>query len=103
MEGFITFIFFTIVGFYVLGLLGKLFLRYWIKKKQREFQERFGQQGQGGAYGRTYTWGFDGNNRQQQKSSQNEGDVTVENISNNSEKRISKDVGEYVDYEEVKK
>lgn len=99
METFISIIFFTVVGLYLLGLMGKFLLRRWILKKQREFQEQFGgQAGQGQSY--RQSWSFGGNRHNEPSK---EGEIKVETSVNNSEKRIKKDVGEYVDYEEIKK
>ena len=88
----LTVLFFIIVGFYLFGLLGRLFLNYWIRKKQREFAE-----GNGG-FSRTYTWGtgFGRSNRPKP-----EGDVTVQQTAD-ARKKVNRNVGDYVDYEEVK-
>lgn len=63
----LTVLFFIIVGFYLFGLLGRLFLNYWIRKKQREFAEG------GGGFSRTYTWGTGFGRSSRPKP---EGDVT---------------------------
>lgn len=42
-----------------------------------------------------------GNSRRRTEGAEKEGDVTIEN-KKNSGKKISKDEGDYVDYEEVK-
>ena len=49
----LTILFFIVVGIYLMGLVGRLALGYWIRKKQREFAES----GQAGGFSRTYTWG----------------------------------------------
>ncbi len=99
MEGFLTFIFFFIVTVYVLGLLGRMFLRYWLHKKQKEFEEQFGQNGGGFTY-RQYTWGR-GANRQRQENRKREGEVSVQRPAVET-KKVNRDVGEYVDFEEIK-
>lgn len=35
----LTILFFIVVGIYLMGLVGRLALGYWIRKKQREFAE----------------------------------------------------------------
>ena len=47
----LTILFFIVVGIYLMGLVGRLALGYWIRKKQREFAES----GQAGGFSRTYT------------------------------------------------
>lgn len=86
----LTILFFILVGFYLFGLLGKLLLTRWIRKKQQEFARGTGE------FSRTYTWGRGGAER-----SKPEGDVTIQQPTSPS-KKINKDVGDYVDYEEVK-
>lgn len=39
MDSVLSFIFFLIVGFYLAGLLGRLLLRRWIIRKQKEFEQ----------------------------------------------------------------
>ena len=77
MDSVLSFIFFLIVGFYLAGLLGRLLLRRWIIRKQKEFEQG------GNPFFRTYTWGGGGHSRMTQK-------------------RVSGDVGDYVEYEEIK-
>lgn len=102
MEAFFSFIFFTIVGFYVLGLIGKLLLRYWIRKKQREFSQNFGQgASQGGSTFRQYTWGNGANNPRSSEKPR-EGEVKIEQTASAKPKKVNKNVGDYVDYEEIK-
>ena len=88
----LTVLFFIIVGFYLFGLLGRLFLNYWIRKKQREFAEG------GGGFSRTYMWGTGFGRRSRPKP---EGDVTVRQTAS-AQKKVNRNVGDYVDYEEVK-
>ena len=77
MDSVLSFIFFLIVGFYLAGLLGRLLLRRWIIRKQKEFE-------QGG-----------------NPKPKPEGKVTVEQT-RMTQKRVSGDVGDYVEYEEIK-
>lgn len=93
MEAILTFIFGTIVIFYLLGIIGRWALVRWVQKKQREFAE----QGAGGAYSRTYTWGGGGARESAKKP---EGEISIQQTQS-SEKKVSKNIGDYVDYEEV--
>ena len=99
MEGFLTFIFFAVVTIYILGLLGRLLLGNWIRRKQQEFAQRFGDQG-GGYSSRTYSWGGNSGDNARGRA-QREGEVRVQRPANQTRK-IRKDVGEYVDFEEIK-
>ena len=85
--------FFLIVGFYLAGLLGRLLLRRWIIRKQKEFEQG------GNPFFRTYTWGGGGHSRNAKPKP--EGKVTVEQT-RMTQKRVSGDVGDYVEYEEIK-
>jgi hypothetical protein len=98
MEGFLTFIFFLIIGFYLLGFLIKLALKLYI----RRMQKRFGGVGNGnGAFFQNFTYGFGGNRQASQEEDHREGDVTITSTAN-QEKKIKKDTGDYVDFEEIK-
>lgn len=118
METFLTVILFIFVGFWLLGLIGKWLLRYWVAKKQREFQQQFGgdgnSSGQGGGafggkgFGGFYTFGgfpgggsADGRRAGETRQKKREGEVTIEGESVKTEHQVGKGVGEYVEYEEV--
>ena len=80
----LTVLFFIIVGFYLFGLLGRLFLNYWIRKKQREFAEG------GGGFSRTYMWGTGFGRSSRPKP---EGDVTVRQTAS-AQKKVNRNVGD---------
>lgn len=90
MEALLTFLFFLIAGFYLISLLGRVFFSHWIRKKQRQFSEGKGD------FFRAYTWG-----QADRSSKRSEGDITV-STTRQTEKKINKNVGDYVDFEEVK-
>lgn len=94
MEGFLTFIIFLILGFYVLGFIGKLALKYYLKRMQKRFTN-----GNAGHY-QQYTYNFGGQKQSTEKH--NEGDVFISQASEPKEKKFKKDVGDYVDFEEIK-
>lgn len=82
----LTILFFIVVGIYLMGLVGRLALGYWIRKKQREFAES----GQAGGFSRTYTWGG-----RKASRSRAEGDVTRPADSRRRPaKKINKNVGD---------
>lgn len=88
----LTSIFFLLLGFYIFGLLVKLFFRIWLTGKMKRFQ----QKGEGSF--RSYTRGTGGgNNRSRTRP---EGAVTVEQT-DAQPRRVNRDVGDYVAYEEV--
>ncbi|MDD3108410.1 MAG: DUF4834 family protein [Alistipes sp.] len=75
---------------YLTGLLGRILFSYWIRKKQREM----GLDPSGG-----FSWGVRGS--RERPRTQAEGDITVQKAQTQA-KKINKNVGDYVDYEEVK-
>lgn len=89
--GFLSVIFIIVLGFYVLGILGRLWLRWWILRKQKEFAE--------GSAGGFYSYGS--RSHQKKRSGGREGDVTVEKMPGAGSKRVSGNVGDYVEFEEV--
>lgn len=94
---FIEFIILTIIGFYLLGWIGKKLLGWWIMRKQRQFADQFGQ-----GRGFTYTWGNkQGAGGTNAKGPRNkEGEVHVQQTQA-SHKKVNRNVGDYVEYEEV--
>lgn len=87
-------IFSILGGLVLLGLVGLLVIRYRIRRLQRRMEQ---EAGQGGAAYRTYTWGF---GQERRKENRRDGDVTVERTAT-PRKKVSREVGEYVDYEDV--
>lgn len=79
-----------------------LILRFWIAKKMKEFGNKGGSaSGFGGStfYG---TWGSTSQYKQAQNQQQpKEGEVHIEQNAT-SQKKVNTNVGDYIDYEEVK-
>lgn len=103
MEKFIAFVLSAILVIYLMGFIGKWLLRRWIYKKQKEFEQRFGN---AGGY-RQYTWTANAANASSAGNSSTanpnrEGEVKIQHTTR-SEKKVSGCVGDYVDYEEVEK
>ena len=103
MEAFFTFLLFTFVGLWLLGVIGRWLLRGWIARKQREFQQQFGGDPASEDNRRGGFRGFYspvGNTAQQRKRGK-EGEVTVTQNTRRSQYEVGKGVGEYVEFEEV--
>lgn len=84
---------FGIIGFFIMmALIGVLIFRYKVRKAQREASER-------GEEFRGYTWRFGGFQNTSRPSNPNEGRVRVDG-GTTTKKRVSDDVGEYVDFKE---
>lgn len=103
MEAFFTFLLFTFVGLWLLGVIGRWLLRGWIARKQREFQQQFGgdpasEDNRRGGF-RDFYSPF-GNTAHQRKRGK-EGEVTVTQNTRRSQYEVGKGVGEYVEFEEV--
>ncbi len=92
--GFISFIMYFVIGFYLLGFVGRILFRLWLRRIQKRYQ-----QNPQGANFRSYTWGS-GQQQQQQEQNKREGEVTVK--TQEKQKRVNQDIGEYVDFEEIK-
>lgn len=89
MEGFLTFIIFLVIGFYVLGFIVKMLLKLYIRKIQRQAKN----------FNEAQNFSNFGNSN---SGSHSEGDVYVSQVSEPKEKRFKDGVGDYIDYEEVK-
>ncbi len=90
LRGIALFILYFLMGLIVLVVVGLLFFRWRIYKVRRRMEEQFG--GDTGAEAP-----FGGRPRREK-----EGDVKVYRTAGTPEKRVSKDVGDYVDFEETK-
>ena len=87
MESFLKFILITIFVFWLIGILGRVLFRAWVRRKQREYEQFMGgaqqrQQRQGG------------------HTRNNEGEVSIHRTAA-PERTIDRSVGDYVDFEEV--
>ncbi len=76
-----------ILSFFVLGYILRLLAPYILKWYVKRMQKRFGFTGQG------------------QQNNKREGEVSINkdtSVNNKKKKTVAKDVGDYVDFEEVK-
>jgi len=78
--GFLKFLLIFFIVTYILGIIGRLLLKRYVKKAQKHFEQQ---------------------KSEYQNQFKKEGDITIQKT-NNSEKIINKSEGDYVDYEEVK-
>ncbi len=112
MATFLTVILFVFLGFWLLGLVGRWSLRWWLARRQREFRERFGEgdsaagssSNGGGTFGNGSFRGFYANfggAKNNARKRRREGEVTVTQTARRSEYQVRRGVGEYVEYEEV--
>lgn len=87
----ISFILGAILIFYLLGIVGRLLLRYFITKKFKQFSGDTSWQNFAGQRSESY----------ENKQPHQEGEVFITKTAEKS-KKVREKVGEYVDFEEVK-
>lgn len=107
-EKLLSIILFIFIGFWLLGLIGRWFLRYWIVKKQRQMEEQMRNGGSpfqsfGNGRGFAGFYGFGGGNPAARGTAEKrpEGEIKVEKIKE-EESHVNHKIGEYVEFEEVK-
>lgn len=93
LRGLATLILYAILGFLLLVVVLALSLRWRIRKVQRQMQEQFGPDYHEHT-GASYRW----TNRKRH----DEGEVRIHKTSATPEKRVSAEVGDYVEFEETK-
>ena len=81
----LEFILSLLIIFWLVCAIGKFLFRRWLRSKQRQFEEKFNYQKQ-----------------YQEDYRRQDGDVTINGTPANANKRINDNVGEYVDFEDVK-
>ncbi len=79
------FILSVLIIFWLIGIIAKFLFRRWIRKKQQQFENTFNYQKQ-----------------EHQNFNRQDGDVTIKGAPTQYAKRINDNVGEYVDFEEIK-
>ncbi len=94
LAGIASVVLYIILGLLIVTIITSLYLRWRFTKVQRDMKERYGAGG-----GFTNAGGFTGNNRQR---SSREGEVHLHRHSDAGDKRVSDDVGDYVDFVEEK-
>ncbi|PKP42846.1 MAG: hypothetical protein CVT93_02845 [Bacteroidetes bacterium HGW-Bacteroidetes-10] len=81
MEGFISFIFITVIIIWLIGRIAPFLLKWWIRKKFGNFADSSGSRAQQG-------------NRVKEE----DGTIVSDNVKR--DKLVDDSVGEYIDYEE---
>lgn len=81
MEGFISFIFITVIIIWLIGRIAPFLLKWWIRKKFGNFTDSSGSRAQQG-------------NRVKEE----DGTIVSDNVKR--DKLVDDSVGEYIDYEE---
>lgn len=92
-KGFAMFILYFVLGFILLLAVLALVIRWRFVKLRRQMEEQFGRGGQGNPF----DGGFGAADRPAR-----EGEVKIRRTAGTPQKRVSKDVGDYVDFEEQK-
>lgn len=92
---------FSVIGYIIGGtlllvLIGGLAIRYKFLKMQRQAEE----QGQTNQNSRTYNWQFGGASQERKRS--DEGEVKIKRTPIQNSKRVDDNIGDYVDFEELK-
>ncbi len=84
--GFLKFLFFALVAFWLVGLIFRASVNRWLRKRTEEYN-RAAKQAQREA--------------QRAARGKREGDVVIETTRTSSGKKVSRDVGDYVEFEEI--
>ncbi len=98
LRGIAFFILYAIMGFVLLVIGLMIYFRWRIRRVQRQMEERFGE---GGFDPRGFGGAPFGGARHRGET-RREGDVEVRRTAEAPEKRVSNDVGDYVEFEETK-
>lgn len=98
LKGITIFILYAIMGFALLVIGLMIYFRWRIRRVQRQMEERFGQ----GGFGPRGFGGAPFGGTPPRGGARREGDVEVRRTADAPEKRVSSDVGDYVEFEETK-
>tara|TARA_B110000467_G_C18236775_1_gene432032 strand:- start:210 stop:479 length:270 start_codon:yes stop_codon:yes gene_type:complete len=86
LLGLLKTLFYIYIGFHLFRLVSRILmpylLKFFVKKAQRNFRQKFGQ-------------------KQGQAPPKKEGEVSVDHSPNKKQKPTNSSVGEYVDFEEI--
>lgn len=93
LRGIALFILYFLLGIVLLGAVAALYFRWRINKVRRQMEEQFGEFAGQDPFGGPFT---------QQRPAGREGEVKVHKTPETPEKRVSKNVGDYVEFEETK-
>ncbi len=93
LRGIAIFILYFFMTLLVLGVAIALYLRWRLARVRREMEERFGA-GEAQGFGPDFARG-------RRADARREGDVEVRRTADEPRKRVSSDVGDYVEFEET--
>ncbi|MDR0907385.1 MAG: DUF4834 family protein [Rikenellaceae bacterium] len=82
--GFLTFIFVVVVVFWFVGLIARAVLARWLRRRTDEYNRAIKEA-----------------QREARRAGRDEGTVRVETTREAVHKRVSRDVGDYVEFEEI--
>lgn len=102
LKGIAAFILYFLLGTVVFVAAILLLFRWRIYKARRRMEEQFGEGYDGAGSFRGRGFGGFGSPFAQQRPGSREGEVKVHRTSGTPEKRVSHDVGDYVEFEETK-
>ena len=101
LKGIALFVLYFLMGIVVLAIVLMLVFRWRIYKVRKQMEEQFGE-----GFGEQTRGGFrqrnSGSPFAERERRGREGEVRVHKTAGTPEKRVSKDVGDYVDFEEEK-
>jgi len=99
LKGIALFVLYFLLGIVLLGIVLMLLFRWRLRRVQRQMEERFGRDFGGDAQG---GFGSPSGGGARARAERQEGEVKVYRTAETPEKRVSSDVGDYVDFEETK-
>ena len=101
LRGLATLILYLVLGFVIFIVVVLAMMRWRLYKVQQQVRRQFDEQQRNATGG---FWSFHGSTTQgqQRHSTSTEGEVKIRKSGATPEKRISEDVGDYVDFEETK-
>lgn len=103
LKGIATFVLYVILGFLLAGVLLLLLFGWRVRSMQRRMEEQLNEQfGRSGQRNASSGRGGFRSSRGNASSRRREGEVHVYETSDRPEKRVSEDVGDYVDFEETR-
>ncbi len=97
LQGIVLFVLYGLLGLFILVGVAIAVFRWRIARMQQRMEERFGQDAR---RQESRGWYDAGANRSRRRSRPDEGRVSIHRTSAAPEKRVSDDVGDYVDFEE---
>lgn len=92
LKGIALFVLYTVIGLVVVVFLLLLLFRVRIYRLRKQMEEQFGDPNTAGAWS---------DRRTRESSVRHEGEVRIRRTADAPRKRVSKDVGDYVEFEET--